>query len=220
MTNRGSLAPPPYKSLEDCFRDRPRKIARGARKATGLPATSDVSEPARLIVALRYSVESHLGRQRIAGAAVTIPLLAALYQENLEDAFEYAGLLYIPHYPYWYGGVFHETGAVYVGNGFGLCSNYTDPVGCDLERKNPPHQPTNQNFVSVSYTRGLLTSTWATEGMWFSYPASEGPGWDKRKDNRNNYNSNAPVSPSLPPPLQNNKRDPTRIFQICWETPL
>lgn len=121
---------------------------------------------------------------------MTIPLLAALYQEDLEDAFEYAGLIYIPHYPYWYGGLFHETGAVYVGNGFGLCSNYTDPVGCDRERKNPPHQPMNENVLSVSYTRGLLTSTWASEGMWFSYPAPEGPvvadlnlGWDKRNDN-------------------------------------
>lgn len=123
---------------------------------------------------------------------MTIPLLAALYQEDLEDAFEYAGLIYIPHYPYWYGGLFYETGAVYVGNGFGLCSNYTDPVGCDHERKNPPYQPMNENVLSVSYTRGLFTSTWASEGMWFSYPAPEGPvvadlnlGWDKRDENPN-----------------------------------
>ena len=137
-------------------------------------------------------VETHLGGHKISGAAVTIPLLAALYQEDLEDAFEYAGLLYIPHYPYWYGGLFHETGAVYVGNGFGLCSNYTDPIGCERERKNPLHQPINENVLSALYTRGLLTSTWASEGMWFSYPAPEGPvvadlnlGWDKRYENPN-----------------------------------
>lgn len=144
---------PPYNSLKDYFRDRPRQIARGARKATSLPATSDVDELARLILALRSSLETHLGGHKISGAAVTIPLLAALYQEDLEDAFEYAGLLYIPHYPYWYGSLFHETSAVYVGNGFGLCSNYTDPIGCERERKNPLHQPINENVLSVSYTR-------------------------------------------------------------------
>lgn len=183
---------PPYNSLEDYFLDRPRQVAREARKTVGLPATSDVGELAKLILALRSSVETHLGGRKISGAAVTIPLLAALYQEDLEDAFEYAGLIYIPHYPYWYGGLFYEAGAAYIGNGFGLCSNYTDPVGCDRERRNPPHQPMNENVLSVSYTRGLLTSTWASEGMWFSYPAPEGPvvadlnlGWDKRDENPN-----------------------------------
>lgn len=84
---------------------------------------------------------------------MTILLLTALYQEDLEDVFEYAGLIYIPHYPYWYGGLFHETGAVYIGNGLGLCSNYTDPVACDRERKNSPHQPMNENVLTVSYTQ-------------------------------------------------------------------
>jgi hypothetical protein len=181
---------PPYNSHEDYFRDRPRQLIREARKASGLPASSDVGELAHLIHALRTSVEMHLGGRKISGAVATIPHLPALYQEDLEDAFEYAGLIYIPHYPYWYGGVFYETGAVYVGNGFGMCSNYTDPVSCDYERRNSPHQPMNEKVLSVSYTRSMLTSTWASEGMWFAFPASDGPvvadlnlGWDKKDDN-------------------------------------
>lgn len=66
---------------------------------------------------------------------------------------------------------------------------YTDHVGCDLERKTVAS--TNERKLSLG-TRGLLTSTWASEGMWFSYPAPEGRvvadlnlSWDKRKDNPN-----------------------------------
>lgn len=181
---------PPYNSLEDAFRDLPRQWARQALKDAGLPASSDVAELAQFILTLRSSVETYLGGRKISGAVATIPHLPALYEEDLADAFEYVGLIYIPHYPYWYGGIFCETGAVYVANGFGLCSNYTNPISCDHERRNPPHQPQNENVLSVSYTRGMLTSTWASEGMWFAYPGSEGPivadlnlGWDKRDKN-------------------------------------
>jgi hypothetical protein len=181
---------PPYDSLEDYFRDQPRQVTRYTRKAAGLPASSDVGELAQLILSLRSAVEAHLGGRKISGAVATIPHLPAMYQEDLEDAFEYAGLIYIPHYPYWYGGIFPESGAVYVGNGFGLCSNYTDPASCEEEKHNPTHQPLHENVLSVSYTGSILTSTWATEGMWFAYPASDnfkvvdlGLGWDKRNEN-------------------------------------
>src|SRR5262249_38233579 len=131
-----TCASPPYNSLEDGFRDLPRQWARKARKAAGLPASSDVGNLAQLILDLRSSVETHLGGRKIAGAAVTIPPFCALYEEDLMDAFEYAGLIYIPHWPYWLGGIYPEKYAVYAGNGFGLCSNYTDPIACDHERNN------------------------------------------------------------------------------------
>ena len=178
---------PPYRSLDDAFRDLPRQFARQALKDAGLPASLDVGKLAHFTSTLRSSVEAHLNGRKISGAVATIPHLPALYEEDLADAFEYVGLIYIPHYPYWNGGVFCETGAVYVANGFGLCSNYTDLISCDREKRDPSHQPRNENVLSVSYTRGMLTSTWASEGMWFAYPGSEGPivadfnlGWDER----------------------------------------
>lgn len=137
-------------------------------------------------------MESHLDGRKISGAVATIPHLAAMYQEDLEDAFEYVGLIYLPHYPYWYGGIFPESGAVYAGNGFGLCSNYTDQASCEEEKRNPPHQPLHESVLSVSYTRGILTLTWSIESMGFAYSDSDefklidlNLGWDKRNENPN-----------------------------------
>ncbi|KAG4444233.1 hypothetical protein IFR05_000330 [Cadophora sp. M221] len=187
-----ALPSPPYESVADALRDYSRQIARASRKAAGLPASSDVGELAKLIVSLRSAVEAHLDGRIICGAAATIPHLAAMYPEDLEDAFEYIGLIYLPQYPYWYGGIFPESGAVYTGNGFGLCSNYTDRALCDEEKRNPPHQPSHENILSIAYTTGILTSTWSIESMGFSYPGSDmfklvdmNLGWDKRHENPN-----------------------------------
>jgi hypothetical protein len=141
-------------------------------------------------VSLRSAVEANLDGRKISGAVATIPHLAALYSEDLEDAFEYVGLIYLPHYPYWYGGIFPESGAVYTGNGFGLCSNYTDQASCEEQERNPPQQPVHENVLSISFTAGILTSTWSIESMGFAFPASDqvkfvdlNLGWDKRNDN-------------------------------------
>jgi hypothetical protein len=96
-----------------------------------------------------------------------------MYQENLKDAFDYVGLIYIPHYPYWYDGIFPESGAVYAANGFGLCSNYTDIATCKEERENLPHQPHHENVLSVSYMSSILSSTWSIESMGLAYPGSD-----------------------------------------------
>ncbi|KAK2781571.1 hypothetical protein FQN53_000512 [Emmonsiellopsis sp. PD_33] len=164
---------PPYNALNDYFRDQPRQLLRKARKAAGLPASSDVGELAQLVLSLRSATETHLSGTKISGAVATIPHLPALYQEDLEDAFEYAGLIYIPHQPYWNGGLLSETAAVYAGNGFGMCSNYTDDELCQDEKRNPPYQAVNENVLSISYTRNALISTWATEGMGFAFPAAD-----------------------------------------------
>ena len=77
----------------------------------------------------------------------------------------------------------------------------------------------NENVLSVSYTRGLLTSTWASEGMWFSYPAPEGPvvadlnlGWDKRDENPNEEYYWAAVRDAIITPVVEANR------YICRET--
>jgi hypothetical protein len=157
-----------------------------------LPASSDTGHIAKVIYALRSSVEKHLGRN-IAGAVVAIPDLPALYQEDVQDAFEYAGLIYIPDYPYWYGRLYFESGAVYVGNGFGICSNYTDSVSCDDEKRSAV-QKGRDNFLSVSYTEDMLSSTLAWGGLNFAYPKADmwvetdlALGWNKRPNNSVDY---------------------------------
>lgn len=153
----------------------PRQYARQARKAAGLPASSDVGQLASMILHLRSAVESHLGGREISGAVVTIPHLAALYLEDIDDALEYAGLISVGTWPYWngIGGFFSEGSAVYTGNGFGLCSNYTDVVSCKQEGIHPPPESRHENVLSISYTRGLVSSTWSTKGLSFGTSVRE-----------------------------------------------
>lgn len=181
---------PPYNSLEDYFRDRLRQIARGARKAAGLPATSDVGELATLIVALRSSIESNLGGQTIPGAAVTILLLAALYQDDLGRCLRVCRPYLHPALPLLVRRPLSRNGRrlrreraralLQLHWSCWLRSRKKESTASTDERKRP---------LGVVYTE-LLTSRWASEGMWFSYPAPEGPvvadlnlGWDKRNDN-------------------------------------
>lgn len=119
---------------------------------------------------LRNEVEIRIG-QRITAAVVTVPNLPALYEEDLQDAFAYLRLTYLSNTPYWMGGIFYETAATYVGNGFGLCSNYTDLVGCQEEYT----RGKQESILSICYTRTSLTSTMARQRMGFALPESEWP---------------------------------------------
>jgi hypothetical protein len=157
--------------LEEAFRDYPRQRVRESKKDAGFPASSDVAELASMILSLRSAVESHLGGRKIAGAVVTIPHLHALYQEDVDDALEYAGLISLASWPYWTGssdGFFPESAAAYAGNGFGLCSNYTDVDSCERERIHPPPGSMPEDVLSISYTQGFLSSTWARQSRGFS----------------------------------------------------
>ncbi len=93
-------------------------------------------------------------------------------------------------------------------NGFGLCSNYTDPVSCEEEKRNPPHQLHLENVLSVSYTRGILISAWAVQCMWFAFPGADefkvvdfNLGWDKRNDNPKEYYYWATVRAAIIKPI-------------------
>lgn len=203
-----------YNSKEDYIKDTLRQVLRWVRKKIGLPASSDVRELACFIKTLRASVETYLGGSKISGAVVTIPHLPALYAEDLKDSFEYTGPIYIPDYPYWYGHMFMETGAVYNANGFGLCSNYTDVAGCEKEKQDPPPRERNDEYIlSVSYTRILLSSTFHSTSMWFANPATDEEvitnmhlGWDNRGDNPDKKYYWAEVRDAiLTPVLEKNK---------------
>lgn len=182
----------PCNELSDCFSIIPHEVFRFLRKEAGLPTSSDVGELAKLVTSLRRAVESHLDGYKISGAAVTTPNLAALYQEDLLDAFEYAGLIYIsPNFPYNFGSIFSEPDAVYTGNGFGLCSNYTDQDSCEEEKRHSRNQ-TYQDDLFISYTTNMLTSTWSKKILGYYPPSSDvfkhvnpNLGWEMRNENPN-----------------------------------
>ena len=188
LTSHGA----PYSTIGDALCDKPRQLLRNFRKAVGLPASPTVGKLANLLIALRDAVESRLG-QKIYGAVGTIPHLVGLYREDLEDAFEHAGLLYINTHPYYRYDYHHdeylsENGAVYAGNGLGLCTNYTDLDSCDEVEKNPPPSSGRAEMILfISYTETMLTSTLTQRRMGFAISTSDENritnlilGWDRR----------------------------------------
>ena len=144
---------PPYNNLGESWDDMPRQYLRKARKAIGLPASSDVGHLATLLLTLRAAVEEQLGP--ITSAGVTTMNLVALYDEDLHDAFEYVGLEYIT-FPVGYVGhnILYETSAAYAGYGYGLCTDYkTNPEACIQEQYNM----TEEVVMAVLYTDTVLS---------------------------------------------------------------
>ncbi len=144
---------PPYTNLGDSWDDMPRQYLRKARKAIGLPASSDVGHFATMLLDLRTAIEEQVGPITCAG--VTTMNLVALYDEDLHDAFEYVGLEYIT-FPVGYVGhnILYETSAAYAGYGYGLCTDYkTDPEACKHEQYNM----TDEVVMAVVYTDTALS---------------------------------------------------------------
>ena len=120
----------------------------------GLPASTDVGYLAEVLSQLKVQVEEYL-RQPIEAAGVTSPHLVALYQEDLQDAFEYVGLRYLT-FPVRYD-VLYETSATYAGYGYGLCSDYTERLSCKEEQQDMA----SEVVMAVLYTRTVLTVTFS-----------------------------------------------------------
>ena len=130
------------------YDDWPRQMRRRLRKLLGFPASHDVGILSRLLDPLREQVEERLGR-KVSSAIVTFPNLVALYDEDIVDAMDYAGLTPL-HTKF--GGVGsqpHEASTAYAGYGLGLCSNYTDWNQCDEEEKQRPLQ----QVLTILYTK-------------------------------------------------------------------
>lgn len=141
----------------------PRQWLRKARTSVGLPASKDVGIIGKMLSDIRSKVERQLGGQ-IDSAAVIIINLAALYKEDILDAFEYVGLHYFD-IPVRYD-VLYETNAAYAGYGYGLCSNYVDRVACKQEQDDMP----SDVVMAVLYTRTALTvSLSITKSAYYLY---------------------------------------------------
>src|SRR5256885_1385785 len=103
------LQRPPYDDPGDSFVDGPRRAKREFRKSIGLPATGDVGILSKLIQDLRLKVESDLGIH-ISSAVMAVSHLVALYQDDVQEAFEYVGIEYVEPKNY-FRPVFWETAA-------------------------------------------------------------------------------------------------------------
>ncbi|KAH7409505.1 hypothetical protein BKA64DRAFT_742587 [Cadophora sp. MPI-SDFR-AT-0126] len=144
---------PPYNAFDEYYRDIPRRTLRALRKAAGLPASRDVAALSAMIQDLRCKAEAILGTEisSIPILAVT-PSLVALCEEDLVDAFEYAGLQQVRLKNYSPGSYVHETSAAYAGYGLGLCSDPQNPAVCQKEEADMQME----NILSLLFTRSAL----------------------------------------------------------------
>lgn len=126
MTRTKRLFRPPYEDDGEYWADQPRQGTRTALKALGLPASYEVGVLGQVIRSLRSDIELEFGI-KITEAVFTSSHLLALYQDDLEDAAENAGIEYIiPGYQF--KPVFWETASAYAGHGLGLCEDWRDKV--------------------------------------------------------------------------------------------
>jgi len=134
--------------------DMPRQYARDFRKKLGLPASKDVGTISNMIRALRDKASEFVG-QPVTAAAISILHLAALYGEDLFDAFEHLSLVYLEFGSFRSLRPIPATISAYVGNGHGLCEDYREVAACKEEEAHIP----SRFALSVSYTdTSLITS--------------------------------------------------------------
>jgi len=129
----------------------------------GMPASQDVGFLTKVLSDLLARVEEYLG-EPVHSAGVTTPHLVALYQEDLQDAFEHVGLSFLK-FPVRYD-ILYETSAAYAGYGYGLCSDYTDPAAC----RNVQQDMGSEVVMAVLYTRTALTISFSiTKSAYYLY---------------------------------------------------
>jgi hypothetical protein len=148
-----SVRRPPYEDPGDILRDIPRIDARHKRKSLGLPASPEVGAISTTIADVRKKAQSALGIH-ITSAVIAIPHLVALYQDDIQDAFEYLGLEYLHPHRY-YSPLLWDSAASFAGYGFGLCSDWKDAEKCEAEDRAMP----DVTLFVVNYSKdALLTS--------------------------------------------------------------
>ncbi|KAL9060904.1 MAG: hypothetical protein Q9162_000348, partial [Coniocarpon cinnabarinum] len=108
------------------WQDVPRQLIRRARKATGLPASSDVGILAELLQQLRERAESHIS-QSVGTAVVAYSALLGLYTEAISYATDYLRVRALTGY------FFNQPRhifAAYSGHGMGMCDHGGDYSHC------------------------------------------------------------------------------------------
>lgn len=103
-----------------------------------------------MVSSLRHEAEEHLGHS-VPSALAATPNLAALYREDIEDAFEYLSFKFL-HNPNPYLPLFREPAAVYASHGFGICKHPFNSHSCLDELLKMP----DTSVLTVLYTRNVL----------------------------------------------------------------
>ncbi|KAF2189596.1 hypothetical protein K469DRAFT_625359 [Zopfia rhizophila CBS 207.26] len=107
---------------------------RQLNKHLGRPATEDIGILARFLLDINAAVEKKLGFATTHKIFPVFPILPALEEEDIQDAFEYADLDWLlaerrSYHTYW------ETNAAYAGVGYGLCKSTTNLERCEDEER-------------------------------------------------------------------------------------
>jgi hypothetical protein len=208
---------PPYNWIKDENDDMPRQLLRKLRKLIGLPANKDAGLLAELIRPLRTKVEEDLGH-RISSAAVTVPELWALYEEDLRAAFDYLGMHFVEIYKY-RDQLIPEPAAVYAGNKIGLDYNGTSPSSRNEDPVTAPHESGWDlgDVLSVSFTRHCLITCEAFVDEHYAahvYPHYENYnlGYDPEKAKTNWYWEAVRDAILMPIVTRNVHRNVTKVF--------
>jgi len=159
--------------MDDYFADVPRVMTRRLLKKAGLPASFDVGVLATVIKKLRFEIESDL-KITVSDAALAIPHLEALYQDDVEDICENAGFQYIEPKKL-YQHIVWETSSAYGGYGFGWCEHWRNDTQCDIEYVKLPVR----TVLGVHYSKTALTSTLAI----IAGPVGSWEGFGRRVEN-------------------------------------
>ncbi|KAH8900333.1 hypothetical protein GQ53DRAFT_836243 [Thozetella sp. PMI_491] len=144
----------PYQDVAESIGDMSRRFVRDSLKKLGFPASRDVGTLSKMIRALQEEASNFVG-EPVSAATISVPRLAALYGEDLIDAFEYLSLFHLEIFRFYNYRPIHATLAAYVGHGLGLCRDYRDAVACDKEEL----QIQSRYALSVSYTHTSLSSS-------------------------------------------------------------
>lgn len=149
----------PYQNVGEAISDIARQTLRDARKKLGLPSSRDVKVLSNMIRALQDQALQFVG-EPIRAATISIPHLAALYGQDLLDAFQYLGLVYLEFYPFNNFNPIPASMAAYAGNGFGFCADYRNITACEEEELQIPAF----FALTIGYTHSGLTASQARLG--------------------------------------------------------
>ena len=143
---------PPYSSLSESYRDRPRQWRRVIRKRLGWPASADVGILAEVLQECADVVKSQLGGIEVKAAVAVVPNAMALYAEDVQDALEHIGWKALSGHNVY--GVPRALPAAYAGYGFGLCDTPEDFEACVKEEKSM----SRRNVMTVDSGNGVIAT--------------------------------------------------------------
>jgi hypothetical protein len=105
-------------------------------KLLGRPATPEVGILAAMIQDVKIALTNKL-QMDIKAVNPVFPMLAGLETEDMRDALAYVDL----DWPTWgTSSMYHETNAVYVASGAGLCNHWESPRDCYFEEMDMPYE--------------------------------------------------------------------------------